>query len=67
MIAGYLSNMPALRYLVFVVKSYLARVQLGSAGTAGLSSYSTILLIVNYLQVCLHAFFYYPYSNVLLE
>ena len=51
-ISEYLTNMPALRYLVFVVKSYLARLQLGSPSTAGLGSYSTILLIISYLQVC---------------
>ncbi|EPS99442.1 hypothetical protein FOMPIDRAFT_1124500 [Fomitopsis schrenkii] len=49
-INGYLRSMPALRYLVLVVKSYFARIELGSAAMAGLSSYSTILLMINYLQ-----------------
>ena len=69
-IAEYLHSMPALRYIVFVVKNYLARIKLGSPATAGLGSYSTILLIINYLQVRLHAFTRYdhptmlPYSSI---
>ncbi|KZT73436.1 Nucleotidyltransferase [Daedalea quercina L-15889] len=49
-VAEYLGSMPALRYLVLVIKGYLSRIQLGSTGTAGLGSYGTILLVVSFLQ-----------------
>lgn len=50
-ISEYLNNMPALRYIVLVVKGYLSRLQLGSTGSAGLSSYSIILMAISFLQV----------------
>ena len=63
LISKYLTSMPALRYLVFVVKSHLNRLQLGSPSTAGLASYSTILLIINYLQVCFLVFLQHHVLN----
>ncbi|PCH34395.1 Nucleotidyltransferase [Wolfiporia cocos MD-104 SS10] len=49
-VANYLRTMPALRYLVMIVKEYLSRLKLNSASNSGLSSYSVILLAVSFLQ-----------------
>ncbi|KAI0937395.1 hypothetical protein AcV5_005312 [Taiwanofungus camphoratus] len=49
-IVDYLNKMPALRYLVLVIKSYLSRLRLNSASNGGLSSYSLICLVISFLQ-----------------
>lgn len=62
-IVDYLNKMPALRYLVLVIKSYLSRLRLNSASNGGLSSYSLICLVISFLQVrrltTLHFMFHY--------
>lgn len=47
----YLDSMPALRYLVLVVKGYLSQLRLNSAQDGGLSSYSLMCLVISFLQV----------------
>lgn len=46
----YLDSMPALRYLVLVVKGYLSQLRLNSAQDGGLSSYSLMCLVISFLQ-----------------
>lgn len=51
-INDYAAAMPAMRPLVMVLKGLLALHKLGSAASSGLSSYATINMVVNFLQVC---------------
>ncbi|KAI8981329.1 hypothetical protein BD414DRAFT_97463 [Trametes punicea] len=48
---GYFERMPALRYLVLVLKSLLTRHSLNSASSSGLSSYGLICLVISFLQL----------------
>ncbi|EIW63853.1 Nucleotidyltransferase [Trametes versicolor FP-101664 SS1] len=48
---GYFERMPALRYLVLVLKSLLSRRGLNSASSSGLSSYGLICLAISFLQL----------------
>ena len=57
-IADYMQRMPALRYLVMVMKGFLAQHNLNSAAYGGLSSYSLICLAISFLQVGVCAPFY---------
>lgn len=52
LINDYAARMPAMRPLVMVLKGLLALHKLGSAASSGLSSYATISLVINFLQVC---------------
>ncbi|CDO74406.1 hypothetical protein BN946_scf184867.g4 [Trametes cinnabarina] len=48
---GYFERMPALRYLVLVLKCLLTRHGLNSASSSGLSSYGLICLAISFLQL----------------
>jgi non-canonical poly(A) RNA polymerase PAPD5/7 len=50
-IKGYLSEMPALRPLVMVMKGLLAQHGLASAAHSGISGYATICMVISFLQV----------------
>ncbi|KZV62021.1 Nucleotidyltransferase [Peniophora sp. CONT] len=51
LINDYAVRMPALRPLVMVLKGLLGLHKLGSAASSGLSSYATISMVINFLQV----------------
>lgn len=51
LIKQYMDSMPALRPLILLVKTFLARRGLNSAATGGLGSYAATLLIISFLQV----------------
>ncbi|KAF7965378.1 hypothetical protein HWV62_44087 [Athelia sp. TMB] len=50
-IGAFLDQMPALRPLVLVLKSFLKQRKLGSAATGGLSSYGVICAVISFLQL----------------
>ncbi|OBZ68490.1 Poly(A) RNA polymerase cid14 [Grifola frondosa] len=50
-IREYLDKMPALRYLILIVKSLLSKDRLNSASDGGLSSYAVTCLVISFLQV----------------
>lgn len=50
-INSYLTNMPALRPLVLVLKSLLKQRKLNSAASSGLSSYAATCMAISFLQV----------------
>ena len=43
---------PMLPYLIFVLKQFLLQRDLNEVFTGGISSYSLILMIISFLQVC---------------
>jgi DNA polymerase sigma len=47
----YLSKMPALRSLIFIVKGFLSQRNLNNAAYGGLGSYAVILMCISFLQV----------------
>ncbi|CAF0799919.1 unnamed protein product [Didymodactylos carnosus] len=51
LISKYLKEFPLLRYLVFVLKQYLVQHDLNEVWTGGISSYSLILMLVNFFQL----------------
>jgi non-canonical poly(A) RNA polymerase PAPD5/7 len=51
MVSGFLSEMPALRALVLVVKAFLRQRSMNEVFTGGLGSYSIICLAVSFLQM----------------
>ncbi|CAF0992181.1 unnamed protein product [Didymodactylos carnosus] len=51
LISKYLKEFPLLRYLVFVLKQYLVQHDLNEVWTGGISSYSLILILVNFFQL----------------
>lgn len=58
-IKGYLDELPALRPLVLVVKTFLSEKGLQSAASGGLSSYAIICIVIGFLKVwvfyCIYA------------
>ncbi|KZT01176.1 Nucleotidyltransferase [Laetiporus sulphureus 93-53] len=50
-IKDYIDKMPALRYLVMVLKGYMSRLRLNNASEGGLSGYSIICLAISFLQL----------------
>ena len=50
-VRSYLVTMPALRPLAFILKQFLLQRGLNEVFTGGLSSYSTAVLIISFLQV----------------
>ncbi len=50
-IKHYLDEMPALRYLVLVIKAFLSQKGLDLASSGGLGSYATMCLVIHFLQV----------------
>lgn len=51
LINAFVEHYPALRYIVMVVKMFLARRGMNEVRTGGLSSYSTICLVLSFFQV----------------
>ncbi|KAG8914857.1 hypothetical protein FRC01_003885 [Tulasnella sp. 417] len=51
LINGFVDHYPALRYIVMVVKMFLARRGMNEVRTGGLGSYSTVCLVVSFLQM----------------
>lgn len=51
MINQFLSEMPALRALVLVIKSFLNQRSMNEVYSGGLGSYSIVCLAVSFLQV----------------
>ncbi|KAJ7827188.1 hypothetical protein B0H13DRAFT_2214461 [Mycena leptocephala] len=47
----YLSKMPALRSLIFIVKGFLSQRNLNNAAYGGLGSYAVILMCISFLQL----------------
>lgn len=50
-VQDYLTKMPALRPLVFVIKALLSHKGLNSPANGGLGSYAIICLVICFLQV----------------
>ena len=50
-VSGFLSEMPALRALVFVTKAFLSQRAMNEVFTGGLGSYSIVCLAISFLQM----------------
>ena len=50
-VSGFLSEMPALRALVFIAKSFLSQRSMNEVFSGGLGSYSIVCLAVSFLQM----------------
>ena len=51
-INGMVKELPALRALVMVVKSFLSQRSLNEVYSGGISSYAVVCMAVSFLQVC---------------
>ncbi len=54
MVNQFLNELPALRSLVLVVKSFLNQRGMNEVFSGGLGSYSIVCLAISFLQVCLN-------------
>lgn len=50
-VLGFLSEMPALRALVFIAKAFLSQRSMNEVFTGGLGSYSIVCLAISFLQM----------------
>ncbi|KAG9051564.1 hypothetical protein FS837_004074 [Tulasnella sp. UAMH 9824] len=51
LINGFVDHYPALRYIVMIVKMFLARRGMNEVRTGGLGSYSTVCLVLSFFQM----------------